>query len=270
MNVSGSFPGVLKKMKDLVQRHCMPDRPNISDGELLGILVTDRLKSLPELKIAWHSMRNSLTFNISEARKRAYALRDYEIELHKTDTGQLTFTAKQLVQIQVKVDLKRVKLPCEFNVYAFRKFFRELEDDPSFHDEEKQRIVQVLHDSLIVFEKEKERLKVQFFSKSWPTRRRLVTMGVLSDNDFEPVVLFQHLARVIRPHMFEYIAPRIQQFLHDVRGRYMIYNMNFDKLSDCVGHVPCFFVRKEPLRRGMRPRRSTASAAARRLLSKKE
>lgn len=246
MNISGSFGYVMDRMvKKVRKEHHIATSINTKQ-RYLKFLVKERLKQLDGPQKMSHGMQHMCTREDDEAAARVYRLRNLEETLYD---GWKALRAKDLARIQVQADLNRVKLPCQFNMYRFREFFRDMEDDTALTPEEKQSVLCALLRGATVFHSSKIRFLGSTPLKQALTRKQLVELNVLSDRDYDPPEFFRQLHLDLSRKTYKHMAPRIQRFLHYMRGKHMMFNMRWEYFARLIASVPRYSANYTPPRR---------------------
>ena len=246
MNISGSFGYVMDRMVKKVRKKYHMECAINTKQRYLKYLVKQRVKYLDGPQKMSLGMRDMSTTEDSEAAVRVYRLRNLEEPLYD---GWKALRAKDLARIQVQVDLDRVKFPCQFNMYRFRKFFRDMEDDTVLTSKEKQSVLCALLHGAVAFHSSKIRFLNTTSPRTTLTRKRLVELNVLSDREYDPPEFFRYLRLNLSKKTYKHMAPRIQRFLHYMRGSHMMFNMNWGFLARLVASVPRFSATYTPPRR---------------------
>jgi hypothetical protein len=234
---SGNYEHVIDTMFSKARhffRHEYP--PDLDDaGFLKGIVYrhVDTIQRVKNLKVE----KDESTVRPKELARHRWTMTilSYELEVYK---GWESFSVKKLAKTQVDVDLKRLTIPHQFNMLKFRTFFRAMEDDWTLSLAQKRRVLQYMDGGIILCAIRKEKLVEKEFTKSWPTRKQLVKAGFLSNRGYEPVHMFNVLRMHLTAELFAYMAPKIQAFMHDMRGSKCMFDINYDALSGHLLNVP--------------------------------
>ena len=233
---SGTYEHVMSTMLLKVENAFMDEYPDKDRAGLLKVMVQKRQQSIKRIEeLSSSAKKEALRPRDAARRDWLSKLRCIELGIYE---GWESFTLKQLAKSQVDVDLKRLTIPYKFNMLKFRAFFRAMEDDSSLSLVQKRHVLEFMHGGLIMCDIRKEKLLEKEFTTTWPTRKQLVKAGFLCIQGYEPVHMFLILGKHFTKELFAYMAPKIQAFMHDMRGSKCMFDIDYDALSSHVLHVP--------------------------------
>ena len=235
---SGNYEHVMDTMLSKVRHYWRNEFPGVDDIGLLRSMVKHYIHTLKRVdNLVENRDEFRYTTRPIERARRQWQITIMEHEL-KVYEGWELFTVKQLAKSQVDVDLKRLTIPYKFDMLKFRAFFRSIEDDATLSLSNKRNIVQSMEGGLIISASKKDILLTKTFLRSWPTRKQLVKAGFLSNKDYEPVHMFHVIRRCTTRELFAYMAPKIQAFMHDMRGSKCMFDIDYDALANHIRRVP--------------------------------
>ena len=239
MCYSGNYQSVMDRMLAKVRLRYEYD--NTSDRDLLRLLVEERLAELRSPPHVPRALQRLFTEADKARHQRLEDMRRFELGVYQDWTA---LSVKQLAKAQVDVDVHRLTLPCKFDLRKFRAFFRCVEDDVVLGPKQKKSLLQLLDSALTMCGMRKEKLVANAGRNFWPTRAQLVEQGFLSDDGYQPAYLFGLLSKHLKPDVFARFAPRIHQFMDDMRGQKCVFDLDYEGLTNYIGCVPMASSRK--------------------------